>query len=129
MIKKIGNDLYKSKLIRSNDIEIRASQGKGYGVFAINEIPKDTIIEECVVAADRLPHTNHALIHYKFFGQWINKTDWDEVMPLGIACVLNNDENPNCIIEQDTNYERIVRIKTIKQVLPNDELTHKYYKT
>jgi len=131
MIKNIGNDLYKSKLIRSDVVEIRSmSEYPGYGVFALDLIEKGTIIEECVVPLDRIPHHNHALMNYKFNGEK-STTDntYDSVIPLGIAAVLNNsDDEPNCIIEQDEKYERIVRVVTTRQVLPNNELTHKYYK-
>lgn len=127
MIKKIGNGLYKPKLIRSSVVEIRSmSKYPGYGVFALDLITKGTIIEECVVPSDRLPHHNHALMNYKFFGEYNKNGTFDTVIPLGIAAVLNHSKEPNCIIEQDEMYERIVRIKTIKQVLPNNELTHKY---
>tara|TARA_R110002074_G_scaffold112987_1_gene241484 strand:+ start:4558 stop:4941 length:384 start_codon:yes stop_codon:yes gene_type:complete len=125
MIKNIGNNKYKDKLIRSCSVEVRSmSEYPGYGVFALDLIPIDTIIEECVVPFDRLSYHNHALIHYKFEGD----ESGDAVIPLGIAAILNSSkDNPNCIIEQDTNYERIVRIRTIKQVLLNEQLTHNYY--
>ena len=122
MIKNIGNNKYKSNLVRSCSVEVRSmSEYPGYGVFALDLIPINTIIEECVVPFDKLSYHNHALMHYKFKGDVSG-----DVIPLGLAAVLNSDKDPNCVVEQDMNYERILRIKTIKQVLLNEQLTIYY---
>lgn len=125
---KIGKG-YKPKLIRSSNIEIRSmSEYTGYGVFALDLIESDTIIEECVVPTDVIPQHSHVLSNYRFMGTKKGHRFWEYVMPLGIAAVLNNNEhNPNCIIEKDLKYKRIYRVKTIRQVLPEEELTHNYY--
>ena len=127
MIKKIGNGLYKPKLIRNSNIEIKSmSKYTGYGVFALDLIESDTIIEECVLPIETIPKHYPVFLNYRFMGEKKDK-DWNYVLPLGIAAVLNNSENPNCIIKQNLEYERILIIKTIKQVLPGEELTHNYY--
>ena len=43
---KIG--VFKDKLIRSNKIEVRASNIAGYGIFAIDTIEEGDIIEESI---------------------------------------------------------------------------------
>jgi SET domain-containing protein len=120
MIKNIGNKLYKYSLIKSNSIEIRKAKYLGYGVFATKDIDEGTVIEECVVAKDILPRTNHALSNYRFAGEG------HDVIILGNASVLGHSKTPNCHIVQNMDYERVVRIVALRRILTNEELTHTY---
>jgi SET domain-containing protein len=122
MIKDINNNKYKPVLIRSYNIEIRKVRYKfqGYGVFATDEIPKDTIIEECVVTKDHISYINNALPNYKFYGE---KGD---VIILGIACIINHNKDFNCSVNQDLEYERVVKIVATRTIAKDEELYISY---
>jgi len=129
MSKKLtkGNiGVFKDKLIKSNKIEIRASNISGYGVFATDVIEKGEIIEECVMAKptdNDYPHLEsliYRFVHYSFEGETL------PIFITGVCGLFNHSSNNNIEIEQDLEYERIVRIIATKRITKNTELFSDY---
>lgn len=119
----IGNKgVFKKELIRNPKVKVGATN-YGYGLFATDTIRKGEIIEECVIASDRLsPHTSD-LDNYKFRGNEIQQGIFDSVIVLGNASILNHsDKHQNVDIEQNPNFERLVVVFAIKDILPGQEL-------
>lgn len=76
-------------------IEIKESPGKGYGVFAIEDIEENEIIEEChLLKVYNSENPSEVLEDYVF--SWPKGGPWIEsVIPLGYGCIYNHSENPN----------------------------------
>lgn len=119
----IGNKgVFKKELIQNPKVVVRASR-YGYGLFAIDFIRRGEIIEECVIAEDRIPPNSTTLDNYKFRGNEISPGQFDAVVVLGKASLLNhNDKLQNVDIEQNPNYERLIVIFAIKDISPGEEL-------
>lgn len=119
----IGNKgVFKQELIQNPKVVVRAGR-YGYGLFATSLIKRGEIIEESVITEDRIPPKSTTLDNYKFRGNEISPGIYDSVVVLGKASLLNhNDKLQNVDIEQNPNYERIVVIFAVKDILPGEEL-------
>jgi len=119
----IGNKgVFKKELISNPKVKAGATK-YGYGLFATDTIKKGEIIEECVIASDRLLHTTTDLDNYKFRGKEISKGIFDSVIVLGNASLLNHsDKLQNVNILQNPNFERLIVIFAAKDILPGQEL-------
>ncbi len=86
-------------------IEIKESPGKGLGVFAIKDIVKGEIIEECHILT--LPHLNGkgypVLPNYRFYWPMINPIKF--VLPLGYGGIYNHNDINNAYWREHPRYE------------------------
>ena len=83
-------------LLMPTKIEIKPSPGKGMGVFAIDVIQKDEVIEECYLV--KLPikkWEKSKLLHdYRFC--YPQGPNWEEyVMALGYGSIYNHSDRNN----------------------------------
>ena len=115
--------VFKRNLIRSPKVNVGATS-YGYGVYCNSPIRKGEIIEECVLLADRIPYSNRALPNYVFRGISTGitpngKPAYDKVIPSGIGALVNHNTNKqNIDITQNPNFERVLTIFAIKDILP-----------
>ena len=114
----------KDKLILKN-IEVRKSPIHRYGVFAINDIKKDTIIEEApsVILMDN-PLLPDPLNDYAF-GNVTDENTYFQLLPFGYASIINHSDKPNTEWYFDEDNEIIVFI-TIKDIKKDEEIFHDY---
>lgn len=124
---KIG--VFKDKLIKSNKIEVRASNIAGYGIFAIDTIEEGEIIEECVMCdpSDN-DYSNYDYLESinRYQRYWFKGGDPHPLMITGLCGLFNHNSNNNIEIEQDLEYERVVRVVAIKRITKNTELFSDY---
>ena len=100
------------------------TKNKGWGVFTREYIPADTMIElspVIVMSADEKQCLDKTtLFNYLF--------DWNDgkcCMAMGLVPVYNHDYRSNC--EYYQNYqENTIHIKTMRDILPGEELTINY---
>ena len=122
---------FKSNLVRSPKVTVGATS-YGYGVYCNSPIKRGEVIEECVLLADRIPFGNRALQNYVFRGVQVGirpdgKPAYDKVVPSGIGALVNHStNNANIDIAQNPNFERILTIFAIKDILPGQELFWNY---
>ena len=108
----------------SNLINVRLTVSQsdihGWGVFTYNDLEKDTIILQCAcIVVTTGEYCPTSLLPYSFaaFG--------DLFIPIGIAGLINSSPIPNTIFEYDKD-NKILSIKTIKDVIALEEITLKY---
>ena len=105
------------KLQVPTKIEIKESPGKGLGVFAIDFISKNEIIEECHLLT--LPFLNGrgqpVLLDYRF--NWPKKDPIEYVLPLGYGGCYNHNDNSNANWKEHPKYKafQFYAIKDIQQ--------------
>lgn len=112
------------KLKIANKVELKDSMGKGLGVFAIDTIYKDEIIEEChliqlpVKPEDVLD--DDFLINYRF--RWPNKDEYDEVvLPLGFGAIYNHSDFPNASWK-DHPYHKAFQFYALRDIEAGEEI-------
>ena len=106
---------------------IVANTGKyGYGVFCTRPIMKGEIIEECLVAKDRIPYGNNVFKHYRIKGVEVAPGKYDKVIALGNAVIYNHSSYPNIFFKENKNYERIITIYALRNISPGEELCWNY---
>lgn len=107
-------------------IEMRHTPSKGRGMFALERIPKATIIEVASVvvmdAQDRKILEQTKLNNYIF--EW-GDDERQCCMALGYVPLYNHSYQSNCEYEMDFENETIT-VKTIREVRKNEELTINY---
>ncbi len=99
---------------------------KGKGVFTNKKIKKNTIIEIAPVIVMELSdkvHLDNTLLHNYIF-MWGEK-EQQCIMALGWVPIYNHNYTSNCIYEMDYITDEI-RIKTIREIKANEELTINY---
>jgi len=116
--------VFKDKLIRSDKIEARSSNISGYGVFAIDTIEEGEIIEECVICDPMgKDYTNRDYLEMiGRFRKYSFRGDPHPAILMGYCGLYNHSLNPNMDIEQDLEYERVVRVIALKRISKNTEL-------
>ena len=105
----------------SECINLVEMPGKGRGVVAVENIPKDTIVNESpvVIYDDYLEGHKH-IEDYEFL--W---GDEKVAMAFGIISFVNHSETPNCEIIR--NFDRnTITIKTVVDIKASEELTFRY---
>jgi hypothetical protein len=109
-----------------NLTEIKKSSVHGYGVFAIEDIKKNTIVEECVVIKDSIKPDSEILSDYRFVGEVnIDKKEIKSWIILsGNAMMYNSAER-----REDKNLarvwpykDRVVSFIAIKDIKKGEEL-------
>lgn len=102
-------------------IEIKESPGKGLGVFAIDFISKNEIIEECHLLT--LPFLNGkgqpVLPDYRF--NWPKKEAVEYVLPLGYGGCYNHSDDYNTDWREHSKYKAF-QFYAIKDIQQGEEL-------
>jgi uncharacterized protein len=99
---------------------------KGKGVFTNKKIKKNTVLEVAPVIIMPLTdkvHLDKTLLHDYIF-MW-GKKEEQCIMALGWVPIYNHDYTSNCIYEMNYITNEIM-IKTIRDVIANEELTINY---
>jgi uncharacterized protein len=105
---------------------VKHSKGKGRGVFAGQNIPKDAIIEECPLLVfpgedfDRI--TSSHLVDY-FFN--FNKEEHIMALALGFGSLYNHAIQPNAYYELDTE-SRIITVYALGAIKSGEEICINY---
>ena len=113
-------------LLIPTKIEIKPSPGKGMGVFAIDVIQKDEVIEECHLV--KLPtkkwEKSKLLDDYRFC--YPQGPNWEEyVIPLGYGCIYNHSNEANAFWR--SNLEKQTFEFVANRVIDKDEEICTYY--
>ena len=77
--------------LASSKLQVKASPIHGYGVFAVEDIAANAIVEEC-----------YSLIHMKNaapFSSFYFSANQYAALPLGYGCIYNHSNNPNACME------------------------------
>lgn len=107
-------------------IEMRITEQKGRGMFALQNITFGTTLEVAPVIAmneaDRILLEQTELNNYIF--EWGDDTK-QCCMALGYVAIYNHSYESNCEYEMDFE-ENIITVKTIRDVMKGEELTINY---
>jgi SET domain-containing protein len=116
-------------LIRNHFVEVRASRGRGRGVFACEPIAPGTIIEAAPViilpAAD-CPALDRTVI-YEFYFHWDGDPDGEGrgALGLGLLTLCNHSKRPCARV--DRNYAQMtLDLVAIAPIQPREEVTIDY---
>ena len=107
-------------------IEVKPSLGRGRGVFAIQPISRDELIESCPVI--RFEPKNTAVLEatplYDYLYSWSN--DYREVaIALGYGSLYNHSDEPNALYHTNRNRNAIDFIAT-RPIAAGEEVTISY---
>ena len=104
------------------NIIVKESPIHGLGVFAISDIPKDTLIEEChyIVLKNRFRQLDKVLQKYVFS---YPKRKSQSAIGFGFASIYNHSEEPNIEFEYDNDKLIFTSLRDIKK---GEELCHCY---
>jgi len=87
-------------------IRIDHSEGKGLGVFAIDKILKDEIIEECHYVI--IPTDDTVLLDYRFILPIHENDEINEcIIPFGYGCIYNHSNNNNADWRFPTDHKAV----------------------
>ncbi len=107
-------------------IEMRKTELRGRGMFALQDIDLGTIIEVAPVIAmneaDRVLLEQTELTNYIF--EWGEDTK-QCCMALGYVAIYNHSYESNCEYEMDFG-ENTITVRTIRNVMKGEELTINY---
>ena len=115
-------------LVQYKELEVKKSPIHGYGIFATQDIPNLTLIEECHLM---LFHNND-VVRYNDINLIRNGFSWPKIpanshiaIPFGYGCIYNSSDNPN--INWRSNEERfLIEFFTIQDIKKGEELCHHY---
>jgi SET domain-containing protein len=114
----------KNKRFKPSDkIEVRASPGKGRGVFATRAVRRGEHLEVAPILL--VPHADGAALARSFLGHYMFQTDDGEryAIGLGYASLINHDDDPN--VEFFVSYDTIT-IRALRAIPKGAELTIDY---
>ncbi len=117
MIKKIKRFLYKN-----NKISIGLSPIHRWGVFAIDNINTNEILEEVpfLTLPIKQGESSDLFIDYRF--NYPAGSEWkSQVLPLGSGCLYNHSEDANAIWYTDTDNE-IYIFKAVRNISKGEEI-------
>lgn len=106
------------------DIEIRVSDGRGRGVFALRPFRPGEVIEQAPVIVlddDQYELLNHTTLRDYYF-------DWGEhrcAIPLGFSLIYNHSEQPNAEARRD-HAAGTISFVAIADIAPGQEIVHRY---
>ena len=101
----------------SPKIKVKPSSLHGMGVFAIESIQKEEIIEVCYCIIDNFIDPNSIIKKYTF-----NKNR----IALGYGSIYNHSFEPNLIWKAFSSDLKIIKFEAIKNIEIGEELTHCY---
>ncbi len=107
-------------LITARNIEVRESPVHGWGVFAIEDIPKNTVIEESPVVETNIKGKDNriAILDRYCWGD----PDIGYVFTMGLGAVFNTKSNDADVLMEWYLKKRFFRYTTIKNVKKDQEL-------
>ena len=113
-------------LLIPTKIEIKPSPGKGMGVFAIDVIQKDEVIEECHLV--KLPtkkwEKSKLLDDFRFC--YPQGPNWEEyVIPLGYGCLYNHSDTNNAMWRNHPT-KRAFQFYALQTIQPGEEICTNY---
>lgn len=114
------------KLLVPTKIEIKESPGKGYGVFAIDVIEEEEIIEEChFVSLPIYRGEDSPLLHdYRFC--WPMNVSWNQfVIPFGYGCIYNHSNDNNAYWREHPETPAFQFVAK-RRILPGEEICTYY---
>ena len=118
-----NNSFYKEKLYKNEKIEVRKSEIHGYGVFAVSDIKKGEILEECsylrFIEGIDVNFLSYAFSWPKRDRHNINEEVKGAVLPFGYACIYNSSKdyetnNADWETNEETNLFVFKAVKDIK---------------
>ena len=108
-------------------LEIKKTKNKGLGVFATEDIQKDTLIEISPVIV--LGPNDTELIDktnlYNYYFSW-EEDQKSSAIGLGFVSLYNHQIDSNCFYESYFE-DKVIRIITRKDILKGEELTINYH--
>ncbi len=109
------------------DIEIRSTESKGRGMFALEDIPAYQIIETApviVMSADERKLLDQTLLHDYIF-EWTPDGQQQCIMALGNVPIYNHSYASNA--EYAMDYEcRSISIQSVRDIVAGEEITINY---
>jgi len=116
----MGNDL-----VTSYKVAVRNSSIHGRGVFAKENIERDTIIEESYLVDSGLEieSVRKCNVMNNYF--WSTLDGGRYLLTIGLACAFNESKNPNTKIEYIVE-ENIYRFTTTRYIEKDEELFINY---
>jgi len=107
-------------------LTIAPSSGMGRGVFASEDIKKDTIIEVSpviVLSKEERCLADQTILHDYLF-EWDPRSD-QACMAMGYVPVYNHSYASNCEYEMDYA-DRIITVRAVRDILKGEELFINY---
>lgn len=109
------------------DIEIRSTESKGRGMFALEAIPAYQIIENApviVMSAEERKLLDQTLLHDYIF-EWTPHGQQQCIMALGNVPIYNHSYASNA--EYAMDYEnQSISIQSVREIAPGEEITINY---
>jgi len=99
----------------------------GRGVFTIDDIPSETLIEICpvlVIPEQELPVIHNTVLHDYYF-LW-NEDGKQAAIALGFGSLYNHAHDPNAEYEMDFE-NRNIEIYSIRDIKAGEEITISYH--
>ena len=122
---------YQDKLYFSHAVEVRRSPLHGYGVFALRDISKGEIIEECytIRLLSAWYDVDDTLKDFVFATGPNKKGMPSSMVALGHAMIYNHDsKSPNVDYENSPAYS-VLKFSAAKDILKDEELFITYGET
>jgi len=118
-------------LKKAYDIEVKESPFGGYGVFAKEDIPADTVLETCptILLDAPLDYTGQSIINNYVFSTM--DSEEKTLVAFGDCSLYNHQPYDKSNSEFNTIYDEnlkryLVQMKTIKPIKKDEEITHDY---
>ena len=125
LVSKAGS--MKDKLYNARLIEVRGSSVHGYGVFAMQDIDKGQVLEECYYITLRTPFkkVDDTLKDYVFISDNLGAFGETSAFVMGYAMIYNYSINNNVEYKQD-KANKIYSFFTNRAIKKDEELTIDY---
>ena len=107
-------------------LSIKDTVGKGRGVFTIDAIPAQALIESCevlVVPADERARIDTTVLYNYYFGWGAERTEG--AIALGCGSLYNHSYQPNARYEKDLINRRI-SFFALRAIAAGEEITVNY---
>ena len=112
-------------LVTGYNVEVRESPVHGWGVFATEDMPEGTVVEESPLSRSSInvEYNRHTSLNNYF---WMDEHD-NYIFSLGLASVFNRSDNPNMKFEAFLE-DNFYRFTTSREVQKDEELFIDYSK-
>lgn len=117
-----SHDADDDRIFIDNRLKVKTSniQGAGFGVFAIADIPIDTVIEKSHGIVINKKDRRGEITNYDF-----TLSSGDTFIALGYGCIYNHSKMPNVQHEMETN-QLIMQYRTLRDIRAGEELYVSY---
>tara|TARA_R110000744_G_scaffold65071_1_gene133707 strand:- start:208 stop:600 length:393 start_codon:yes stop_codon:yes gene_type:complete len=113
-----------------NNLYVKWTDEKGYGVFTDKPIKKGELIERCYCIKTGSPkdHVNGTLMDYVFnYPRGVSMEKGAEhVLPLGFGCIYNHDNNDNAAWYNTENIPFHFDFIALRDIQPGEEICTNY---